>query len=107
MKKFLSLITVFLFSFALLAQSDVGVILQPQESNCHKFFLNKTVKSIIKIETIDGELLNGKLAPNGEVVILFDYKDKKRIKATIENNDGTTEEIQKSSCEIFEDRIVL
>lgn len=107
MKRLVTVFPLLFLAFAAFAQTDGGVILQPQESNCHKFFLKKPVKSLIKIETTDGEPLKGKLAPNGEVVILLDYKDRKRVKATVEYEDGTREEIQKSTCDIFEDTIVL
>lgn len=102
--RFIILITVILFSGSIsYAQADADQQEGNQVKYNHQFFLNKKVISLDRIRIKEGPAIDGKLSVDGEMVIMHNYVERKRVILTVTNLDGSTEEIEKSPCDIFKE----
>lgn len=80
-----------------------------QEKEGHKFFLNSDgpVKEIKDVEHSDDHTpIRSKLSPDGEQVIMYNYKGKGGINLTVVHEDGTESKMTKTPCDVFEDIIL-
>jgi len=72
-----------------------------QEFKQYQFYLDKPAKGIQKIKyASDDTPIEGQISKDGKRVIMDGYIKRGRVTAVVRYQDGTTEEISRSSCVI-------
>jgi len=71
----------------------------PDQFRQYQFQLDEAVKSIDELRyERSGESIKGTLSPDGQRVVMENYKKGQRVKLKVEHADGRVEEVNKSPC---------